>query len=138
MPYKDLIARAAYRKQLAARPDQQEKARVRARAWYQKNRKRALEYQRKFRASHPEHYRAAVRIASRKYLYGEITRPEPEHCEACGIHFSSTKKGSCVDHDHSTGKFRGWLCSSCNLALGHLEDSKDRIARLLHYAVKYL
>jgi hypothetical protein len=28
-----------------------------------------------------------------------------------------------LDHDHVTGKFRGWLCSSCNRGIGLLHDS---------------
>jgi hypothetical protein len=37
------------------------------------------------------------------------------------------------DHDHKTGKFRGWLCHSCNAALGLLKDDPERIAKLLNY-----
>lgn len=39
-----------------------------------------------------------------------------------------------IDHDHETGKTRGLLCRSCNLALGNLNDSIP----LLLAAVDYL
>lgn len=39
-----------------------------------------------------------------------------------------------VDHDHSTGKIRGLLCQTCNMALGLM---KDNITSLLK-AVEYL
>jgi hypothetical protein len=38
-----------------------------------------------------------------------------------------------VDHDHTTGKIRGLLCNSCNLALGMLKDNKDTIQSALDY-----
>ena len=28
-----------------------------------------------------------------------------------------------MDHDHRTGRIRGVLCASCNVALGHVKDS---------------
>jgi len=39
-----------------------------------------------------------------------------------------------VDHDHTTGKIRGLLCQDCNMSLGHLQDSSERIQMLLDYA----
>lgn len=38
-----------------------------------------------------------------------------------------------ADHDHKTGKFRGWLCYKCNLGLGNFSSVDD-----LRSAVKYL
>ena len=39
-----------------------------------------------------------------------------------------------VDHDHTTEKFRGFLCQKCNIGLGFLGDSITSLGR----AVKYL
>lgn len=53
-------------------------------------------------------------------------------CSICGARPEDSKLD--VDHDHKTGKVRGILCRSCNLALGMLKDDK----RLLHIAIAYL
>lgn len=50
------------------------------------------------------------------------TRPEPGICECCGS-FDAGGKGTWhLDHCYQTGKFRGWLCNHCNLAIGLLGD----------------
>ena len=41
-----------------------------------------------------------------------------------------------LDHDHETGKFRGWLCSRCNRGLGLLGDSRKAILRAARYLRK--
>lgn len=61
------------------------------------------------------------------------TRPKPEHCEVCKIPANQLKSSLCFDHDHKTGKFRGWLCRRCNLALGHVSDSKEILMALIRY-----
>lgn len=40
----------------------------------------------------------------------------------------------CLDHDHTTGKFRGWLCHDCNKAIGFFKDDAARMKS----AIKYL
>lgn len=92
--------------------------------WYAKNPQNSQQWAK----AHPER----IRAIKRKHRYGEISRPEPACCEACRIPFSGYH-GSCVDHDHKTGVFRGWLCNDCNLALGYLKDSKERIIQLRQY-----
>lgn len=42
-----------------------------------------------------------------------------------------------VDHNHKTGKVRGLLCASCNLALGKLKDSAERAAQAAIYLRKH-
>jgi hypothetical protein len=42
-------------------------------------------------------------------------------------------KGWCADHDHTTGKFRAWICHKCNLALGNFSDDTSRLLNALKY-----
>ena len=44
-----------------------------------------------------------------------------------------TGKQLAVDHDHKTGAVRGLLCTRCNVALGHLGDSVELLARAIVY-----
>ena len=39
----------------------------------------------------------------------------------------------CCDHNHDTGEFRGWLCHSCNRALGNFKDRTDLLENALQY-----
>ena len=59
------------------------------------------------------------------------TRLCPPTCEICNDY---SPRALHLDHDHVTGRFRGWLCSRCNTALGLFRD--DRV--LLHFADDYL
>jgi Recombination endonuclease VII len=60
----------------------------------------------------------------------EPTRPEPTACEICG---RTPAQRLQVDHDHTSGKFRGWLCRQCNTALGSLGDSLEALQRAAAY-----
>jgi len=87
-------------------------------SWYAKHN---TEYKRDYRA---------------RNLYG-ITGDEYDKilsrgCEVCG----STEKLH-LDHDHSTGKVRGCLCQSCNLALGLMGDNPERLHKLANYMEKH-
>ena len=41
-----------------------------------------------------------------------------------------------LDHNHDTGKVRGWLCNKCNSALGRLDDSVIFLKRAINYLEK--
>ncbi len=59
------------------------------------------------------------------------TRACPETCEACGS--PPGKQIMNIDHCHTTGKFRGWLCGSCNRGLGQFKDSIERMEKAIAY-----
>jgi len=59
-------------------------------------------------------------------------------CDSCGDPWDpSMLRRHHVDHNHTTGDVRGILCNNCNIALGHLKESEDRILALLNYNRKY-
>jgi Recombination endonuclease VII. len=54
-------------------------------------------------------------------------------CAICKSRFTDDNR-ACVDHDHLTGKIRGFLCRRCNSAIGFFKDSSD----LLRLAKSYI
>jgi hypothetical protein len=42
-----------------------------------------------------------------------------------------------VDHDHVTGQIRGLLCSTCNIMLGHAQDSIATLASAIQYLTEW-
>lgn len=55
-------------------------------------------------------------------------RSRPSHCELCG------RLGSIqFDHDHKTGRFRGWLCSPCNRVLGLVRENVQTLQHMIEY-----
>lgn len=67
-----------------------------------------------------------------RYRYGvELSeiRPKPECCEVCGQDHPKIV----LDHCHETGAFRGWLCDPCNVVLGLVKDSADRLDKLAQH-----
>ena len=54
--------------------------------------------------------------------------PVTAACEGCG---SSDKL--LMDHCHTSGKFRGWLCTRCNMAIGILHDNINALRKLADY-----
>jgi hypothetical protein len=75
-----------------------------------------------------------ARTKSRK-LQGvpEPTRPCPQFCECCGELPNGRHQTLCADHNHKTGKFRGWICGNCNLGLGNFKDSPDKCVKAAEY-----
>lgn len=59
--------------------------------------------------------------------YRDMLGEQSGRCAICGKHQSELKQALSVDHDHATGKVRGLLCSSCNGALGLMEDNPTRM-----------
>lgn len=81
-----------------------------------------------------EHVRKYVRQVYVKRHYGEEAMPLEERrlagdpCEGCKGH---DRIG--IDHCHSTGKPRGLLCRTCNLAVSYAGDDPQRLRALADY-----
>jgi hypothetical protein len=70
------------------------------------------------------HLNAAVRR-----LHKLHTRPPAgTPCECCG-----RIRRLCLDHDHKTDEFRGWLCHACNVSIGGLGDNPEGVTKALTY-----
>lgn len=62
-------------------------------------------------------------------------RPRPDVCEVCEEPNKKAKRLA-FDHCHTNGHFRGWLCDGCNLTLGLVRDSPERLRKLAHYLIE--
>lgn len=80
-----------------------------------------------------EAFKARARARQEK----EMGRPRPVHCEMCGGAPSGRGNkplaGICFDHDHLTGKPRGWLCDRCNKVLGLVGDDVSLLDTMARY-----
>lgn len=76
--------------------------------------------------------RQRERERARQGITGYGTQPPlgtPCQNPACG----RTDELLCVDHDHVSGEFRGWLCRRCNTGIGALGDSETGLLGALSY-----
>ncbi len=70
--------------------------------------------------------------------------PSPPNCEICNkqfyvpesyrVYVRPNQMKPCLDHCHKTGRFRGWICDSCNVGLSRFNDDP----KVLRAAVEYL
>ena len=79
----------------------------------------------------------------RKRLKEQYTKPEDNYnCPICERVYDDIKYlgnrhgGWCLDHDHKTGEFRGWLCHDCNKALGFFKDDAILLQSAINYIMK--
>lgn len=42
-----------------------------------------------------------------------------------------------MDHDHSNGEFRGFLCGNCNAGLGRFKDNREFLLAAEAYLALY-
>ena len=93
---------------------------------------------RKFRRREKRMRRASVI----EYTYGlkpeeyeQMVTSQKNLCAICG----TKEEGNvlCIDHDHTTGKVRGLLCTNCNIGLGNLKDNVQIFQSAIAYLQKY-
>lgn len=71
-----------------------------------------------------------------KETWTDLFQKQGGVCDICKK-IPTGKRGLGVDHDHSTGKVRGLLCSPCNTALGMLKESISVAESLIQYIEKH-
>jgi len=56
-------------------------------------------------------------------------------CDLC--HEKKSFRLLVIDHDHDTGKYRGVICSRCNILVGFLEKNKNILEQASDYLKQY-
>lgn len=99
-------------------------------------------YHRDYYSKNRERLNARAAVRSKKNrkqrLEAVAGRPMPTECEICGAPETARSKLGDIralnfDHCHTTGAFRGWLCSRCNTAVGLLGDNPSLAISLAEY-----
>ncbi len=114
-----------------------ERINARRRARYAENAAPTLEQNRTYRKRNAE----LLNKRRRERTYGTdgeaLFLGQDGKCAICRIPMlrqNKHRRAAHLDHDHATGKVRGWLCHRCNTGLGLFSDS----AALLGSALRYL
>lgn len=86
-----------------------------------------------------ECYAKKVKIDPEQKKFFELSNPrpkigEPFTCPICNKTFIREHNNDVVlDHSHTDGSVRGWLCSSCNTSLGKFGDDINTLKRALRW-----
>lgn len=143
------------------RAENREKFRQKSSAYRNKNREKLRElhrsYSRSYRERNPEASRKAKErynntekgaLSKRRYLlrkcygltleeYNTLWKQQGSCCAACKSSEFSSGVNWHVDHCHTSGAVRGILCPSCNIALGQVGDSIEKLYGLISYLEAY-
>jgi len=108
-------------------PAQKQAAKLQQAEWRKNNREHHLRHRR----------------TSRYKIYGlnetgfdALMVAQGGNCPGCGTKLLADKATN-IDHDHATGKVRGLLCMTCNIALGLVKDSVEILLSLGVYLEKH-
>jgi len=100
-------------------------------AWSKANPEKGRAYSRRWAAKNPD---ANKRSLWKKLGMPEPLRSKPSRCELRGC--PPGPRGLYSDHDHATGKWRGWICFRCNSGIGLLGDTLEDVKKAVAYLEK--
>lgn len=111
------------------------------RRWRKENPDKDKKCSSRWRKKHPfgaklvsiKHYAKKNGYASCSATEAEVEAAFMGKCDICGVPEQECLTKLHLDHDHSTGEFRGFLCGNCNRMLGLAGDSEDVLVNALHY-----
>lgn len=65
--------------------------------------------------------------------YLEKLKAQDFKCALCGVELPTNGHITHLDHCHTTGKLRDFLCTNCNRGLGHFQDNPDVLRKAAFY-----
>jgi hypothetical protein len=71
-----------------------------------------------------------------RFLRKKHIAEKGDTCSCCGKKVSQHSRGYnslVLDHCHVTGRFRGWICSDCNVGIGRMGDSVEGLQKAINY-----
>jgi hypothetical protein len=77
--------------------------------------------------------KAGVRVGGVPLTYEKFQESIAQQRGVCAICETRVDESAHVDHDHTTGQFRGVLCSDCNHLLGFFEKAQKYLGRIQRY-----
>lgn len=114
----------------------QDRVRYRTQSDERKERRRQLDRERY--AANPEKFRGKERERKYRLVYGIDSKQyknaltaQDGVCAVCGE--ASNDRPLSVDHDHTTGRARGLLCTCCNVGVGMFRDSPELLVTAAAY-----
>ena len=134
-----------------------EKCNERSRQWYENNIEKVKEHNKHYYANNKEkerskrwrdnnlekvketHRRSHLK---RKYNlsleeYNLMFEKQNGCCAICGKHQSNLKMILNVDHNHTTNKIRGLLCTKCNSFIACIDNDFNTLERIINYFNDY-
>ena len=105
---------------------------------YRENHKESLKTKKQeYRKSNPDQWRNRNLVSNYGISlieYNQKLEDQKGVCAVCKTQESSKRNVKLsVDHNHSTGKIRGLLCSRCNRSLGLLRDDFNVVLTMAKY-----
>jgi hypothetical protein len=100
-------------------------------ARYAANPERVKKFSLAWAAANPEKRRASARKTRRKRA-GIVDATDERRIGPCEI-CQRPADPLHLDHDHATGRIRGWLCYNCNHGLGSFRDSIPNLKAAITY-----
>ena len=120
-------------------------------AEYEKvNKEKLFDVRKAWRAKYPADKKKQLALARKWKLrtkyglsieeFNEMVTRQGNACAVCkkeeSAVFNGVAKRLAVDHCHETGKVRGLLCQSCNIALGNVKDNIKTLNNMIDYLNK--